>query len=113
MPKKHLQAFPQGWKKNQPALLLGVRNSAPPCAHTGNEEPSAGTQQGGAGMLLSIGKGKLRHGLGPAAARATASPQPGRAELEVFIKLIREQREFSKRRSYVTPPLPSASVIYN
>lgn len=64
-------------------------------------------------MLLSIGKGKLRHSLGLAAACATASPQPGRAELEVFIKLIREQREFSKRRSYVTPPLPSASVIYN
>lgn len=57
-------------------------------------------------MLLSIGKGKLRHGLGLVSAPATTSPQPGRAELEVFIKPIREQKEFSKRRSYVTPTHP-------
>lgn len=72
-------------------------------------------------MLLSIEVGKLRHSGCRGLSVGTGSspchhlpPWLAWPQVEIFIKPIRDQKEFSKRQSYVTSPRPprtSPSVI--
>lgn len=105
-PKNIFMLFP-GVEENPPSFAAGVEKHRSPSIHTGSKEPSASMA---AGMCLSTGRGKLRHsgwmGMAQGRGHATAFPQPGGAELEVFIKPIREQKEFSKCQSYITSPCP-------
>lgn len=105
-PKNIFMLFP-GVEENPPSFAAGVEKHRSPSIHTGSKEPSASMA---AGMCLSTGRGKLRHsgwmGMAQGPGHATAFPQPGGAELEVFIKPIREQKEFSKCQSYITSPCP-------
>lgn len=112
---KNIFMFFPGVEENPPSFAAGIEKHQSPSIHIGSKEPSASTA---AGMCLSIGRGKMRHrgwmGMAEGPGHATAFPQPGRAELEVFIKPIREQKEFSKCQSYITsscPPLLSFTII--
>lgn len=105
------QNYPQAYSRRQRKIPLffcwrGKTLSAV-------RSPPLSTAAGEAGMVLSIEMGKLRHGGWRSLSVGTGSSPCHRLppclawpQVEIFIKPIREQKEFSKRRSYVTSPRP-------
>lgn len=105
-------------KKNHPLFLLEGKNTC--WSHRQQGALPSTQQRDEAGMLLSIEMGKLRHSGWRGPSMGTGSSPCHRlppclawSQVEIFIKPIREQKEFSKRRSYVTSPRPprTSSVI--